>query len=72
MDWIGHHRISTLARLTIATLIALPVVITYGMHSITHSLDQQVRAQCAANDWPISQDAAHRNFCRTYLISAQP
>ena len=60
---------SALTRLFTATLIALPILGFYGIHSAVAKLDQATRAQCAAQDWPVHQHAAHLAFCRTYLAS---
>jgi hypothetical protein len=60
---------SALARLTLAAIIAVPVLGFYGINFAAAKLDQATRAQCAAQDWPASQHAAHLAFCRTYLAS---
>lgn len=56
-------------RLTIASLIAAPVVTLFGVHTATARLEQATRRQCAAQDWPIEQHAAHSEFCRLYLAT---
>lgn len=56
-------------RLT-ATLIALPVLALFGIHSVVAHLDQETRRMCANQDWPIERHATNAAFCRQFLASA--
>jgi hypothetical protein len=59
-----------MTRAFIASLIAFPVLTMAGVHTVAAHLDRATRAQCAAQDWPVHQHAAHVEFCRTYIVKA--
>jgi hypothetical protein len=50
-------------RLTLAALIATPLLLPFGLHSLAARLEQATAAQCADQSWPVSQHAAHLEFC---------
>jgi len=60
-----------MTRAFIASLIASPVLTMAGMHTVVAHLDRATRAQCAAQDWPPHQRAAHLEFCRVYIANAR-
>jgi len=39
-------------------------------HAGVARLDRATRDQCARQDWPVHQHAAHSEFCRTYMVKA--
>ena len=56
-----------MTRATIAAFIALPVLFMAGVQSAAAHLDRATREQCANHKWPPELNAAHLEFCRTYL-----
>jgi hypothetical protein len=58
------------AYLAVATGTAIGFSIVGGIHALAAHLDQATRQQCARQDWPVHQYAAHAEFCRTYAIKA--
>jgi hypothetical protein len=58
-------------RALLASLIAVPVLAMAGIHSVVAHLDAATREQCARQDWPVHQHAAHVEFCRTYIANAR-
>lgn len=53
------------------TRLAIAIIVTAaslgGIAQATISrLDRETAKQCASQDWPLRQAAAHRDFCRAY------
>lgn len=62
--------LDSVTRALVASAIAAPVLFMAAIHTAAAHLDTATRAQCAAQDWPVHQHAAHTEFCRTYLATA--
>ena len=58
-----------MTRTMIALLLTAPLLAMGSLHAVAAHLDRATRDQCARQDWPASQHAAHAEFCRTYLAS---
>lgn len=56
--------------LAIAAGTAIGFSLVGVMHATAAYLDQASREQCARQDWPVHQHAAHSEFCRTYAVKA--
>lgn len=53
-----------MARLTFGALLAFPLFIAFGAHSVAAHLERATATQCAANAWPAYQHAAHLQWCQ--------
>ena len=60
---------TSMTRTFIALLITAPVLLMGSLHAAAAHLDRATRDQCARQDWPVHQHAAHMEFCRTYLAA---
>ena len=58
-----------MTRTLLAFFIATPILVITGIHSAVAQLDAATRTQCAQQQWPVHQHAAHLEFCRTYLAT---
>lgn len=56
--------------LAIAAGTAIGFSLVGAMHAAAARLDRATRDQCARQDWPVHQHAAHSAFCRTYMVKA--
>ena len=61
--------LASMTRAFLAAAIALPVLTMAGIHTVAARLDAATRQQCAQQNWPAHQHAAHLEFCRAYLAT---
>lgn len=54
--------------LAIAAGTSIGFLLVGAFHAGIARLDSATREQCARQDWPPHQHAAHVEFCRTYMI----
>lgn len=60
-----------MSRSLTATLIALPLLMLFTIHSVVARLNQDTRRMCATQDWPVERHATNAAFCRQFLATAQ-